>query len=69
MKTAVYRNAKGGSKEPPFVCTVCSLKEKRLESMQYDINACKMTEDTVEILIRKIDQLEKRIEELERKTA
>lgn len=37
--------------------------------MQKELNACKLEKDTIEILIRKIDQLEKRIEELERKTA
>ncbi len=40
-----------------------------MKSMQHEINACKLEAGTVDILIRKIDQLEKRIEELERKTA
>ena len=37
--------------------------------MQHDINACKLEAGTLDILLRKIDQLEKRIEELEQKTA
>ena len=41
----------------------------RLESMQHEINACKLEKDTISLLIKKIDQLEKRIEELEKKTA
>ena len=43
--------------------------EARLESMQHEINACKLEKDTISLLIKKSDQLEKRIEELEKKTA
>lgn len=41
----------------------------KLDSMQHEINACKLEGGTLEILLRKIDQLEKRIEELEQRTA
>lgn len=43
--------------------------EDRMESMQHDINACKLEKGTLDILIKKTDQLEKRLEELERKSA
>lgn len=33
--------------------------EKQLETMQHDINACKLEKDTISLLIKKIDQLEK----------
>lgn len=35
--------------------------EDRLESMQHEINACKLERDSVSLLIRKVDQLERRI--------
>ncbi len=40
-----------------------------MNSMQHEISACKLERDSVGLLLKKIDQLEKRIEELERKTA
>ncbi|MCM1409264.1 MAG: hypothetical protein NC305_01800 [Lachnospiraceae bacterium] len=43
--------------------------ETRLDTMQHDINACKLERESVGLLIKKIDQLECRIEELEKKTA
>ncbi len=43
--------------------------ETRLESMQHEINACKLERDLIGLLIKKIDQPEKWIEELEKKTA
>lgn len=41
----------------------------QLLSMQHDINACKLEKETLDILIRKIDQLEQRIERIEKKSA
>lgn len=41
----------------------------QLESMQHEINACKLERDSVGLLLKKIDQLESRIEETEKKTA
>ena len=35
--------------------------EERLDSMQHEINACKLEQDSVSLLIKKIDQLEARI--------
>lgn len=35
--------------------------EDRLESMQHEINACKLEPDSVSLLIGKVDQLERRI--------
>ena len=35
--------------------------EDRLESMQHEINACKLERDSVSLLIGKVDQLERRI--------
>ena len=43
--------------------------ENQLEIMQHEINTCKLEKDTISLLIKKIDQPEKRIEELEKKTA
>lgn len=43
--------------------------ETCLESMQHEINLCKLERDSIGLLIKKIDQPEKRIEELEKKTA
>lgn len=43
--------------------------DNSLESMQYDVNACKMERESVSILIKKIAQLKKRIEELEKRIA
>lgn len=40
--------------------------DNSLESMQHDVNACKMERESVSILIKKIAQLKKRIEELEK---
>ena len=41
----------------------------RLDSMQHEINACKLERESVSILIKKIDELEKRIATLESKIA
>lgn len=41
----------------------------QLETMQHEINACKMERESVSILLKKIDQLESRIEELEKRIA
>lgn len=35
--------------------------EERLESMQHEINACKLERDSVSLLIKRVDQLEKRM--------
>lgn len=43
--------------------------DNSLESMQHDVNACKMERESVSILIKKIAQLKKRIEELEKRIA
>ncbi len=43
--------------------------ENQLEIMQHEINACKLERESIGLLIKKIDQLERRIEELEKKTA
>lgn len=43
--------------------------ESQLEVMHHEINACKLERESIGLLIKKIDQLESRIEELERKTA
>ena len=34
--------------------------EQHLDSMQHEINACKLETETVDILIQKIDQLERK---------
>lgn len=41
----------------------------KLDSMQHEINACKMERESVSLLLQKIDQLEKRIAYLESKIA
>ena len=41
----------------------------RLDSMQHDINACKLEAGTLDLLLKRIDRLESRLEELEKKTA
>lgn len=40
-----------------------------LEKMQHEINACKLDRDTVSLLVRKTNELDKRVEILEIKTA
>lgn len=35
--------------------------EERLDSMQHEINACKLERDSISLLIKRIDQLEERI--------
>lgn len=35
--------------------------EVRLDSMQHEINACKLERDSVSLMIKRIDQLEARI--------
>ena len=42
---------------------------RRMESMQHEVNACKLERESIGLLIKKIDQLESRIEELEKRTA
>ena len=41
----------------------------RLESMQHDINACRLEAGTLDLLLKRIDRLETRLEEVEKKTA
>lgn len=41
--------------------------DDRLDSMQHEINGCKLTCDTVSLLIQRVDQHEDRIERLEKK--
>ena len=41
----------------------------RIDSMQHEVNACKLDRESIGLLIKKIDQLESRIEELEKRTA
>lgn len=36
--------------------------DQRLESMQHEINACKLERDSVGLLLKKIDELESRVE-------
>ena len=43
--------------------------ENKLDLIQHEVNACKLERESVSLLLKKIDQHEKRIEELERKTA
>ncbi|MBD5475508.1 MAG: hemagglutinin [Lachnospiraceae bacterium] len=43
--------------------------EARMEIMQHEINACKLDHETISLLIKKVDQHDQRIEELEKKTA
>ena len=43
--------------------------DARLESLQHEVNACRLERESIGLLIRKIDQLESRIEELEKRTA
>lgn len=38
-------------------------------SLHHEVNACKLERESVSILLKKIDQLERRIEELEKRTA
>ena len=40
-----------------------------LEKMQHEINACKLDRDTVSLLVKKTNELDKRVEILEIKTA
>lgn len=35
--------------------------EERLDSMQHEINACKLERDSISLLIKRMDQLEERI--------
>ena len=43
--------------------------DAQLEAMQHEINACKLERESIGLLIKKIDQLETRIEELEKRIA
>ncbi len=43
--------------------------EARMEIMQHEINACKLDHETISLLIKKVNQHDQRIEELEKKTA
>lgn len=43
--------------------------DQRLDAMQHEISFCKLEGDSVGLLIKKIDQLESRVEELEERTA
>lgn len=43
--------------------------ENRLESIQHEVSACRLERESISLLIKKIDPLERRIEELEKKTA
>lgn len=43
--------------------------ENKLELLQHEVNACKLERESIGLLIKKIDQLESRIEELEKKSA
>ena len=43
--------------------------EAQMEAMQHEINACKLERESVGLLLKKIDQLETRIAELEKKVA
>ena len=43
--------------------------EKELEILHHEVNACKLERESIGLLIKKKDQLERRIEELEKKTA
>lgn len=43
--------------------------DAQLETMRHEINACKLERESVSLLLKKIDQLESRIEELEKKIA
>ncbi len=43
--------------------------DARLESLQHEVNACRLERESIGLLIKKIDQLESRIEELEKRTA
>ncbi len=38
--------------------------EAQLDSLQHEVNACKLERESIGLLIKKIDQLESRIEEL-----
>jgi len=42
--------------------------DARLESLQHEVNACRLERESIGLLIKKIDQLESRIEELEKRT-
>ncbi len=43
--------------------------DARLESLQHEVNACRLERESIGLLIKKIDQPESRIEELEKRTA
>ena len=43
--------------------------DAKLEAMRHEVNACKLERESVGLLIKKIDQLESRIEELEKRIA
>lgn len=43
--------------------------EAHLESMQHKVNACKLERESISILLKKIDEPERRIEELEKISA
>lgn len=43
--------------------------DARLESLQHEVSACRLERESIGLLIKKIDRLESRIEELEKRTA
>ena len=43
--------------------------DSRLDSMQHEINACRLEEGTLDLLLKRIDKLENRVEESEKRTA
>lgn len=43
--------------------------DSKPDSLQHEVNACKLERESIGLLIKKIDQLESRIEELEKRTA
>ncbi len=43
--------------------------DTRLDSMQHEVNACKLERDSISLLIKEMDQLEKRMGKLKQKTA
>ena len=43
--------------------------DNKLDSLQHEVNACKLERESIGLLIKKKNQLESRIEELEKRTA
>lgn len=43
--------------------------DSKLDSLQHEVNACKLERESIGLLLKKIDQPESRIEELEKRTA